>query len=44
MIPDLDIYRAANVITKQYGEDAPIVVTMLEKANLDDYHIQRNSN
>ncbi len=24
MIPDLDIYRAANVIIKQYGEGAPI--------------------
>ncbi len=24
MIPDLDIYRAANVIIKQYGQDAPI--------------------
>ena len=23
MIPDLDIYRAANVIIKQYGQDAP---------------------
>ena len=24
MIPDLDIYRAANVIIKQYGQDALI--------------------
>ncbi len=23
MIPDLDIWRAANVIIKQYGQDAP---------------------
>ncbi len=28
MIPDLDIYRAANVIIKQYGEDAPIEAAM----------------
>ncbi len=25
MIPDLDIYRAAQVLVKQHGEDAPIV-------------------
>jgi hypothetical protein len=25
MIPDPDIYRAANVIMKQYGKDAPTV-------------------
>jgi len=24
MIPDLDIYRGAGVIIKQYGQDAPI--------------------
>jgi len=24
MIPDLDIYRGAGVIIKQYGHDAPI--------------------
>ena len=24
MISDLDIWRGANVITKQYGQDAPI--------------------
>ena len=24
MTPDLDIYRSANVIMKQYGQDAPI--------------------
>ena len=25
MIPDLDIYRSAQVLVKQYGEDAPTV-------------------
>ncbi len=24
MIPDLDIYRSANVLVKQHGQDAPI--------------------
>jgi len=24
MTPDLDIYRAANLIINQYGQDAPI--------------------
>ena len=24
MIPDLDIYRAANVLVKHHGQDAPI--------------------
>ncbi len=28
MILDLDIYRAAHVIIKQYGEDAPIHAAM----------------
>ncbi len=28
MIPDLDIYRSANVLVKQYGEDAPIQAAM----------------
>jgi len=23
MIPDLDIYRSANLLVKRYGEDAP---------------------
>ena len=26
MIPDLDIYRSANLLVKQHGEDAPIRV------------------
>ncbi len=44
MIPDLDIYRGANVIIKQYGEDAPIHATMradamLEAGDLDGYAV-----
>jgi len=27
MIPDLDIYRSANLLVKQHGEDAPIEAT-----------------
>jgi len=34
MIPDLDLYRAANVIIKQYGEDAPIHAAMRADATL----------
>ena len=34
MTPDLDIYRAANVIIKQYGEDAPIHAAMRADATL----------
>jgi hypothetical protein len=28
MIPDLDIYRSANVLVKQHGQDAPIEAAM----------------
>ena len=40
MIPDLDIYRSANVLVKQHGEDAPIHAAMradamLEKGDLE---------
>ena len=28
MIPDLDIYRSAQVLVKQHGEDAPIQAAM----------------
>ena len=40
MIPDLDIYRSANVLVKRHGEDAPIEAAMradamLEKGDLD---------
>ena len=42
MISDLDIYRAAGVVMKQYGKDAQIHSTkrasaMLDKGDLDAY-------
>ena len=44
MIPDLDIYRSANVLVKRHGEDAPIGAAMradamLEKGDLDGYAV-----
>ncbi len=44
MTSDLDIYRAANVIVKQYGEDAPIHAAMranatLKAGDLDGYAV-----
>jgi hypothetical protein len=27
-MPDLDIYRSANILVKQHGEDAPIEAAM----------------
>ena len=44
MIPDLDIWRGANVITKQYGQVAPIQAAMradamLEAGELDAYAV-----
>ena len=46
MIPDLDIYRSANVLVKQHGEDAPIHAAMradamLEAGDLDGYAVWR---
>ncbi len=40
MIPDLDIYRSANLLVKQHGQHAPIHAamkadTMLDKGDLD---------
>ncbi len=35
LTPDLDIYRAANVIIKQYGQDAPIHAAMRADAMLE---------
>ncbi len=35
MIPDLDIYRSANVLVKQHGQDAPIHVSMRADAMLE---------
>ncbi len=44
MIPDLDIYRSAQVLVKQHGQDAPIQAAMmadamLEKGDLDGYAV-----
>ncbi len=44
MISDLDIYRTANVLVKQHGEDAPIQAAMradakLEKGDLNGYAV-----
>ena len=43
-IPDLDIYRSAQVLVKQHGDDAPIHAAMradamLEKGDLDGYFV-----
>ena len=35
MIPDLDIYRSANVLVKQHGQDAPILAAMHADAMLE---------
>ncbi len=35
MIPDLDIYRAANLLVKRHGPDAPIHAAMRADAMLD---------
>ena len=44
MIPDLDIYRAANLLVKRHGADAPIHAAMradamLEKGDLDGFAV-----
>ncbi len=44
MIPDLDIFRSANLLVKQHGEDAPIHAAMradgmLEAGDLDGYAV-----
>ena len=44
MIPDLDIYRSANILVKRHGQDAPIHAAMradamLEKGDLDGYDV-----
>ncbi len=46
MIPDLDIYRAANLLVKRHGQDAPIEATMradtmLDKGDLDGCAVWR---
>ncbi len=35
MIPDLDIYRSANLLMQQHGQDAPIHAAMRADAMLD---------
>ncbi len=44
MITDLDIYRSAQVLVKQDGQDAPVHAAMnadamLEKGDLDGYAV-----
>ncbi len=44
MIPDLDIYRTANLLVKRHGQDAPIHAAMradamLDKGDLDGYAV-----
>jgi hypothetical protein len=44
MIPDLDIYRSANLLVKQHGEDAPNHAAMradamLEAGDLDGHRV-----
>ncbi len=44
MIPGLDIYRTAQLLVKQHGEDAPIHAAMradamLEAGDLDGYAV-----
>ncbi len=44
MIPDLDIYRSANLLVKQHGQDAPIHAAMkadelLETGDLNGYAV-----
>ena len=35
MIPDLDIYRSANILVKQHGQDAPIEAAMRADAMIE---------
>ncbi len=44
MIPDLDIYRVANLLVKRHGQDASIEAAMradamLDKGDLDGYAV-----
>ncbi len=44
MIPDLDIYRSANVLIREHGEDAALEAAqradaMLEKGSLDGQRV-----
>ncbi len=35
MVPNLDMYRAANILVKQHGQDAPIHAAMRADAMLE---------
>ncbi len=35
MVSDLDIYRSANILIRQHGEDAPLEAAMRADAMLD---------
>ncbi len=44
MIPDLDVYRSAQMLVKHHGQDAPIEAAMradamLEAGDLDGYAV-----
>ncbi len=44
MVSNIDIYRTANILVKQHGEDAPIHAAMradelLEEGDLDGYAV-----
>ncbi len=44
MTPELDIFRSANLLVKQHGQDAPIHAAMradamLDKGDLDGYAV-----
>ena len=46
MTSDLDIYRAANLLVKHHGSDAPIEAAMradamLDKGDLDGYAVSK---
>ncbi len=46
MIPDLDVFRTANLLVKHHGQDAPIHAAMradamLEKGDLDGCAVWR---
>ena len=46
MTTDLDIYRTANLLIKQHGEEAPVhtamrIDTMLEEGDIDGYGVWR---
>ncbi len=47
MIPEIDIYRAANILVKRYGEDAALEAAqradvMLERSDMDGYAVWKS--